>query len=210
MMDNPNLARFEEAYQGQPPWDLGQPQLPFVELADRITGTVLDAGCGTGDNAIFFAQRGQPVLGIDFVESALAAARQKAAERGVQIEFKQHDALQLDRLGRTFDSVIDCGLFHVFSDEDRVRYVEQLAKVTQLRGNVFLMCFSDRELGDGGPRRISQDEIRAAFANGWSIESITATRFRPNPNAAGRNFSDGGPHAWFAIIRRETLGQHET
>lgn len=201
MSENPTCERFQSAYAGQPAWDLGRPQAPFISAADQIRGSVLDAGCGTGDNALFFARRGQPVLGIDFVEFAITAARRKAAERGLNAEFIQLDALQLPSLERQFDSVIDCGLFHVLSDADRQVYVAGLAQVTKLGGKLFLMCFSDLEPPGPGPRRIRQDEIRSAFADGWTVESITPAHFEPNPDSP-EPFVDGGPRAWFAVIRR--------
>ena len=203
MNEDAKRRRFQDAYDGKPPWDLGRPQKTFIDHADQITGTVIDTGCGTGDNALFFAERGQDVLGIDFVEKPLEEARRKAEERGVQVEFLQMDVLILKELDWTFNSVIDCGLFHVLSDEDRRLYVEGLAHVTEDGGRVFLMCFSDEEPGDTGPRRIAQGELREAFAVGWTIESITAARFEPNPDADQRHFGDDGPKAWFAIIRRE-------
>ncbi len=210
MSDDTKRQQFESAYAGSPPWDLGRPQKPFVESADQITGSVLDCGCGTGDNAIFFAQRGRNVLGIDFAEKPLVVARRKAEERGVQVEFLQFDALQLASLDRTFDSVIDCGLFHVLSDEDRRLYVASLAAVTKPGGKIFLMCFSDQQPGEAGPRRISQSELRQAFSQGWTMESITATRFEASPNAEQRHFGDGGPKAWLAIIRRQSPGPQGT
>ncbi len=202
MNDDTKRQRFQAAYEGQPPWDLGRPQKPFIDHADQITGDVLDPGCGTGDNALFFAQRGQTVLGIDFVEKPLELARRKAEELGVQAEFLAMDALKLKELRRTFDSVIDCGLFHVFAGEDRCPYVEGLAHVVKDGGRVFLMCFSDEEPDGGGPRRISQAELQEAFADGWTIESVTPARFEPNPNADQRYFDEDGPRAWFVVIRR--------
>lgn len=201
MSDNPTRQRFQMAYQGKPPWDLGRPQKPFIEIADQITGAVLDVGCGAGDNALYFAQRGRPVLGIDFVEFPIPEAERKADELGVEAEFLQMDALQLTNLDRQFDSVIDCGLFHVLSDADRLPYVAGLTHVTRQDGKLFLMCFSDQEPSDRGPRRITQDEIRLAFASGWTIESITPTHFEPNPQSQ-EMFTDGRPRAWFSIIRR--------
>jgi ubiquinone/menaquinone biosynthesis C-methylase UbiE len=203
MTDNPTHHRFQTAYEGRPPWDLGRPQPAIVEIADQITGSVLDAGCGTGDNALFFARRGQPVVGIDFVERPIREARRKAEELGVDAEFLQMDALKLAILDRQFDSVIDCGLFHVLSDEDRQPYVAGLAHVTKPGGKVFLMCFSDKEPGDTGPRRIREEEIRAAFSDGWVIESITPSQFEVSPESREK-FVDGGPKAWFAVIRRES------
>lgn len=201
MSDNPSHNRFQTAYEGKPAWDLGRPQPALVEVAEQITGSVLDAGCGTGDNALFFARRGQSVVGIDFVEFPIREARRKGDELGVDAEFIQMDALKLPSLDRQFDSVIDCGLFHVLSDADRPAYVAALAQVTKLGGRLFLMCFSDQEPAGPGPRRIRQDEIRAAFAEGWSIESLKPAHFEPNPQAK-ETFVDGGPRAWFAVMRR--------
>lgn len=201
MNDNPDRQRFKAAYDGTPPWDLGRPQKAFIQVGGQIVGSVLDVGCGTGDNALFFAQRGHPVLGIDFVEFPIKEANRKAAELGVEAEFLHMDALKLTSLDRKFDSVIDCGLFHVLSDADRPSYVAGLAHVTKQDGRLFLMCFSDQEASDRGPRRITQAEIRRAFADGWTIESITPSQFEPNPKSP-EAFKHGGPRAWFAIVRR--------
>jgi 2-polyprenyl-3-methyl-5-hydroxy-6-metoxy-1,4-benzoquinol methylase len=121
MSDVPNRETFESMYARKPPWDIGRPQPVFVEVADRVTGDVLDAGCGTGENALYFAQRGHPVLGIDFLEGPIQEARRKAQERGLEAEFARMDALTLKSLHRKFDGVIDSGLFHVFGDVDRAR-----------------------------------------------------------------------------------------
>src|SRR5438270_8733868 len=129
MSSLPTRETFETAYAGRPPWDIGRPQRVLVEAADRVTGDVLDAGCGTGENALFFAGRGHPVLGIDYLEGPILEARRKAKERGLDAEFVPMDALTLAELDRQFDNVIDSGLFHVFSDDDRARYVAGLAHV---------------------------------------------------------------------------------
>lgn len=201
--DAPRKNDFEQAYAGIPPWDVGKPQPAFVDAADQITGSILDAGCGTGENALFFAQRGHAVTGIDFIEWPIAEAKRKAEERGIQADFLVMDALHLEDLPRTFDSVIDCGLFHVFADEDRARYVAGLAGVVKPGGKVFLLCFSDREPPGAGPRRVTQQELRDAFAEGWTVESIQDTHFEARPDLPDDfQFSEGGPRAWFGIIRR--------
>jgi cyclopropane fatty-acyl-phospholipid synthase-like methyltransferase len=74
---------------------------------------------------------------------AIQRAQRKAAERGVPATFLVKDALTLKDWTERFDNVIDSGLFHVFSDEDRLRYVEGLATVLKPGGRLFLMCFSD-------------------------------------------------------------------
>src|SRR5262245_37318669 len=195
---------FLSMYQGQAPWDIDRPQQAFVEIAHQVTGSVLDAGCGTGENALFFASRGRKVTGIDFVEEAIRRANEKAVKRGVTVAFVVKDALTLGDWNERFDSVIDSGLFHVFTDEDRMRYVAGLAHVVKKGGRLFLMCFSDEEPGMQGPRRISQKELRDAFAKVWTIESLAPARFHVNPSIKDFTFSEGGPKAWFAVVRRES------
>src|SRR5262249_2073644 len=147
----PDRTTFESAYAGQAPWDIGKPQKVFVDVADRVTGCVLDAGCGTGDTALFLAGRGCQVTGIAFIEEAMQRAQGKATDRGVQATFLVKNALTLKDWPERFDNVIDSGLFHVFSDEDRRPYVEGLATVLKPVGKLFLMCFSDEEPGTQGP-----------------------------------------------------------
>ena len=93
MSSVPDRSTFETAYTGQAPWDIGRPQQAFLAVADRITGSVLDAGCGTGDNALFFGRRGHKVTGIDFLEEPIIRARRKASERGLTATFLVMDAL---------------------------------------------------------------------------------------------------------------------
>src|SRR5215468_2652131 len=140
-------ATFENFYAGLAPWDIGKPQGAFAAIADRVTSPVLDAGCGTGEHALFLAARGLRVTGIDFVPEAIRRARRKAAERGLPVEFLVKDATTLADWGERFASGIDCGLFHVLSDADRRRYVDGLAQVLEPGGRRFLMCFSDAEPG---------------------------------------------------------------
>jgi SAM-dependent methyltransferase len=196
--------RFESAYQQTAPWDIPGPQPALVGLleAGEIQGSVLDAGCGTGENALFLASRGHEVWGLDFVPVAVVRAAAKAKERGLSVQFQVGDALQLDRLGRTFDTAIDCGLFHSFSDQERPLYVSGLAAVVRPGGRVYILCFSDQEPPGQGPRRITQQEIRDAFRDGWEVVEIRETRFQTTDHPEARTFSVGGPKAWLATIRR--------
>src|SRR3974390_1721127 len=99
-------------HDGPAPWDIGHPQPAIVRLASEggFAGAVLDAGCGTGENALHVASGGGRVLGIDAAQTAVAIARKKAAARCLEAEFLVADALDLVRLGREFDTVLDCGL----------------------------------------------------------------------------------------------------
>lgn len=182
------------------PWDIGRPQPAFVRLAGRglLAGRVLDAGCGTGENTLLAASRGADATGVDVSPRAIERARDKAASRGLEARFEVADALSLQDLGLTFDTVIDSGLFHVFDDDSRSVYVASLASVLRPGGHCYLMCFSDRQPGDLGPRRVSQDELRGAFTDGWTVSSIQADTFEVNPGI----FETTTVQAWLATIGR--------
>lgn len=195
-------SSFENIYAGQPRWEIGRPQKAILDAADRITGSILDSGCGTGENALYFASRGQKVTGIDFLAEPISIAKRKAADRNLKATFLEMDALTLKEWPERFDNVIDSGLFHVFNDEDRRRYVEGLGSVLKPDGRFFLLCFSDGEPGTQGPRRISRKEIEVAFAGGWVIESIEPSRYEVRPDPKDSSFIDGGPKAWFVTVRK--------
>ena len=193
---------WDDAYTGSvpAPWDIDRPQPVFVRLAEegKLSGHVLDAGCGTGEQVLLAASDGAAdALGIDLSPAAIERARAKAVERGIKARFEVGDALNLGALGSRFDTLIDSGLFHVFSDEDRARYVASLATALKLGGHLYLMCFSDRQPGDFGPRRVREDELRAAFSDGWDVESITAEGFEVK-----RQFMNEMAQAWLAVVRR--------
>jgi SAM-dependent methyltransferase len=188
---------FEEAYAGTPPWDIGRPQPELIRLAEAgaIKGAVLDVGCGTGENALYLAGLKLEVWGVDSAPSAIRKAQDKAKARGLAARFVVHDALDLGSLGRTFDSVVDSGLFHVFSDAERPLFALSLAAVIRPGGTYFMLCFSERETGAGGPRRVSQAEIRTTFGPPWRIDFIRAARF-------ASHVDDEGRWAWLSSITR--------
>jgi SAM-dependent methyltransferase len=186
-------------HDGPAPWDTGRPQPAFVRAADAggFSGTVLDAGCGSGENTLYVASLGLPVLGIDVAETALARARRKAADRGIEAEFAAADALNLERLDRRFDTVLDCGLFHTFDGEERLGYVTSLASVTGPGATLYILCFST-EGADTGPHPVSRDELAGAFGpgTGWQVETIEPDRVQT------RFHDENGAPAWLARITR--------
>jgi SAM-dependent methyltransferase len=180
MTDGP-VRDFEATYQaGAAPWEIGRPQGEIVRLAEagRVVGTVLDVGCGTGENALHLAGRGHAVFGLDGSETAIALARQKAAARGLAgAQFHVWDALQLRRLRKCFDTVIDSGLFHVFPDDQRRLYAQSLAEVTASGSDLFILCWSDEEPPGPGPRRVAEHEIRDAFRSIFAVMDVTPAAF---------------------------------
>lgn len=193
---------FDSVYRGTPPWDIGRPQKAFIELAraGEITGSVLDVGCGTGDHVLFFAGEGHEAFGIDTAALAIRKAEEKAAGRGLQAHFFVWNALDLSGLNRKFDTVIDSGLFHTLSDEDRPVFVDNLAAVLAPGGNYFMLCFSDQNPGEYPlPRRIAEEEIRDNFRDGWSINYIRPAIFENSIEIEGH-------HAWLASITKMTQG----
>jgi cyclopropane fatty-acyl-phospholipid synthase-like methyltransferase len=157
---------------------------------------------GTGEHAMFFAARGHGVTGFDFVEEPIAEARRKAAQRSLIVKFLVKDALKLYEWTERFDNVLDSGLFHVFSHADRIRYVRGLKIVLNPGGRLFLLCFSDATPGTEGPRRVSQSELRHAFADGWEIESLEPVRLEIRPEYRQGAFSGEDPRGWFLITHR--------
>ncbi|HEV3363269.1 MAG TPA: class I SAM-dependent methyltransferase [Acidimicrobiia bacterium] len=188
---------FDEMYSSTPPWDIGRPQPAFLALADTgaLQGTVLDAGCGTGEHALMAAERGLEATGVDLAEAAIATAERKARERRLSAEFLVWDALDLPGLGRRFDTVLDCGLFHVFDDADRARFLISLREAVNPGARYFMLCFSDRQPGDWGPRRITEAELRDSFADGWRIDSL-------EPATIEITLDPAGARAWLVAMTR--------
>ncbi|MFI1197371.1 class I SAM-dependent methyltransferase [Micromonospora sp. NPDC020750] len=206
-MGGSKVESFDAHYSGTPLWDLGRPQLAMRNLAEAgaFRGRVLEVGCGTGEVALLAAALGLPTVGIDSAPTAIETARRKARERGLEVRFQVGDALELGDLGEQFDTVLDSALFHAFSGTERVRYADSLATVMPPGARLFLLCISDRHHSGSGPRResqggiralrVSQDEIRATFADGWRVDSIESVTLENNRDI------NGAP-AWLATITR--------
>ena len=195
-----SAAMFESSYADRPPWDIGRPQPEIVALAaaGEVRGSVLDVGCGTGEHALYFAARGHEAWGIDTSPTAIAKAQAKANGRDqTAAVLRTADALALETLGRTFDTVIDSGVFHVFSDDDRAAYAASLARVLAPGGVYFALVFSDREPEWGGPRRIKESDFAATFNDGWRVAYVKPAKFE---TAIGNMRKRG--EAWLARVER--------
>lgn len=188
---------FDSSYVGTPPWDIGHPQPALLALArsGSLTGRVLDVGCGTGEHALMAAELGLDATGIDFSPKAIRLAEKKAQERSLDARFVVADALELGSDSDRYDTVLDCGLFHVFDDRDRARFVKSLTAIIEPGGRYFMLCFSDQQPGDWGPRRVSRAEIQSSFFDGWRIESIEKSLIEITIDPEGAS-------AWLAVIAR--------
>jgi len=189
-------GEFNQSPSSASAWDIGRPQPAIVHLAQsgNIVGTVLEVGCGTGENALYLSSLGHDVWAIDTAQEVIDKARRKSLERRIRVNFRLVDALALSCLGLTFDTVIDSGLFHVFSDEERVEFANNLGAVLMPGGKYFMLCISERETREG-PRRVTQAEIRDTFRNGWTINDIQETRFETR-------IHESGAWAWLASISK--------
>jgi SAM-dependent methyltransferase len=197
-----SAAEFDGAYEGTPAWDIGRPQQAFRKLAESsvFTGRVLDVGCGTGEHVLMTAALGLDSTGVDFSPRAVAIAEEKGRRRHLDARFLVHDALELRSLGEQFDTVLDCGLFHVLEDDERRRFVSGLLAVMPAGARFFMLCFSDREPGLFGPRRVTVGEIRSTFESRFEIEAIEPALIEVTIDYPG------GRRAWLAILVRRSDG----
>lgn len=176
---------FESVYREIPPWDVGGPQPAMSALLTEHppAGPVLDVGCGSGDLAIFLAQSGHHVLGIDFVDAAIEEARGKVGalppEVARNVDFQVADALQLSLLERQFGSVVDSGFYHLFEPEQCDRFVDDLASTLSPGGRYYLLAFAVEFPIPNTPRRVSENELRARFTSekGWQIQELRSAEF---------------------------------
>lgn len=189
---------FHKAYEGAPPWDIGRPQPDLLALFSIFAPgrRVLDLGCGTGEHALWFAERGHEAWGVDMVPRAIERAREKCAERGLDATFEVADALDLPPLGGPFDVIVDSGLFHAFEPAKRGRYLRSLEATLKSGGRLFLLAMSDEHEGPGPPG-LTDDELREVFDRpGWDVEYLRPARLVSTVH------ENGGALAWVAAIGR--------
>ncbi len=186
-----------ESAQRWPALDVGRPQRAVydLEIAGQIGHEVLDVGCGIGEQALWLAERGHAVCGVDLSEVAIARAQRQARRRQLPVAFVAGEVEAVAQLGRRFDSVLDVGDVHRVPAAARTSYAARLRQVLEPGGRLFLWCFADHERAPGGPPRLTQAELRAAFADGWRVDAGEAARLESHT-------WPGGAHAWLLTATR--------
>ena len=197
--------RFEQMYQGQAPWDTGRPQPAIIKLAEagQIRGSVLDVGCGTGENVLYLAAQRPRSLGYRLRACCHRAGQGQSCGAKNQRPFSRGERLgawQARQAVRHGDRL--WAVPHVL-DEERSIFVRSLSAVLRAGGSLYLLCFSDEQPGTEGPRRITQQEIRDSFHEGWNVKQIEPIHFEAIPRPDGLKFGPAGPKAWLATIERQ-------
>jgi SAM-dependent methyltransferase len=179
------LSFFNSVYKDVPPWDIGAPQPAMAALLAKYppTNPVLDVGCGSGDLAIYLAQLGHQVVGIDFVASAIIEARSKAdslpPETARLLDFRVGDALKPSLLQKKFGAVVDSGFYHLFNSDQCDQFVNEIASTLLANGHYYLHEFAIEFPVPNVPRQITADELQARFTadKGWRINEIQSVEF---------------------------------
>ena len=191
---------WDESYaSGEPPWDTGQPEPLLVELVTSggvAPGRTLEIGAGTGTNAIWLAERGFDVLGVDVSSLAVDKARAKMEGRDLRCRFAILDFLAARAPNGPFDFVFDRGCFHVFDEpEERTRFAAHVATALAPEG-LWLSAIgsTEGEPRDVGPPRRSAREVVLAIEPALEIIELRSAQFRGN-----------GAKAWFCLSRRRAI-----
>ncbi len=194
-----SFSTWDEAYKGTPPWETNRvdPQLKAYLAAKLAPGRrMLELGCGTGTNAVFLAQRGFLVTGVDLSPKAIALAKARAKEAAAIVDFHAADATKL-RLKKQFDWAFDRGCYHSLPTKVTcAKYRAALLRHLEPRGHLFLLVFADKEPPGQGPRRLSKADIITEFSRDFTIRSIADFRFETS-------LPGFSPHGYAALLAKK-------
>ncbi len=203
---------FDPAYRGEteefgqgarPPWSLGEPQPEIAALIDqgKITGTVLDAGCGEAALALHLAALGHQTVGLDASPTAIKLARAKAAEQGLtNASFDVADISDFTGYDGRFDTIVDSTLFHSMPVELRDGYQRSIVRAAAPGAAYFVLVFDRTGMPEGPANPVTEDELREVVSKYWVIDEIRPARIHAN-------VPDGDAFAAFADLRDEGNGR---
>jgi SAM-dependent methyltransferase len=191
---------WNESYaSGQLPWDTGEPEPLLVEFVSSgvvTPGRTLEIGAGTGTNAIWLAERGFDVLGVDVSPLAVERAEAKMAGRALRCRFAALDFLAATSPDGPFQFVFDRGCFHMFDEPgERRRFAEQVAATLAPRGLwLSLIGSTEGPSREFGPPRRSATEVTLAIEPALEIVELQSAEFHAH-----------GAMAWFCLSRQRTI-----
>jgi SAM-dependent methyltransferase len=160
------------------PWDIG-PRKELIELVEtgRIKpGRAIDLGSGTASNAIYLAQHGFDVTGIDYATAAIELGRKRAAKAGAQVNFIVDDLTHLQHVSGTFDLLVDYGVLDDLVTKDRDLYVKNVVPLAHAGTQFVLYCFEwtprrwERWLGLPNREMLAPGEAERRFGEFFDIE----------------------------------------
>jgi SAM-dependent methyltransferase len=171
------FTNWEQRYQDEnTPWDLGQPAPPFVSLLQSSEapqpGRALFPGCGRGHDALWFAENGFEVVGVDFAPSAIAAATATAQAQQLPAQFLQRDFFDLTpEYAQQFDYVVEHTCFCAIDPELRSAYVNVVRELLKPGGELIGLFFTHGRSG-GPPYGSTPADIRNYFTPSFTLQSL--------------------------------------
>jgi SAM-dependent methyltransferase len=173
-----NPGDWERAYQGgKTPWDLSEPAPSLLAWLRRNPppGRVAVIGCGKGSDAIALAEAGFEVTGLDLAPTAIAAARARAAERALAIQFEQADLFDLPPAHQgAYDYVFEHTCFCAIPPERREEYVAAVVGMLKPQGHFVAVFFTHTDPG-GPPFATTVEEVRAIFSERFELLELAPT-----------------------------------
>jgi SAM-dependent methyltransferase len=166
-----------------PPWDTKAPKENVIgwHTGGWVHGSVLDIGCGLGDNAVYLAKNGYTVTGLDISPTALITAERRAKDAGVDISFAATDSTKLEGYTDAFDTIVDSGMFHCLDDDGKRSYAAAAHRAARPEATLLISCFSDANPPDQERPRpaVSEDTLRDVLGGaGWDIEALEPATVR--------------------------------
>ena len=187
----------------KPPWDIGRPSHEIVGAVEKGTikpCRVVELGCGTGTDAIYLAQKGFDVTGLDIAPTALARAEAKAKKAEVRVRWLVADVLAPPPLG-TFDFLFDRGCYSGLRGQQRTDYVKTAERLSHPGSRLLLLASNANEKRNDGVPRVTEEELRGDFSAWFEFLELRETHFDTvdpaNPGLLG----------WLALLQRKANPQ---